>query len=122
MQTSLVLEAVLHFMCVQSSYNVIQGAEHYCLLRQFIFNPLKQGFSELILRRTTKNTFQHSEKSLPMKTESVAKYNLQHEMTKVKKKKQVVTHGDYTSIANFLYKKYLDTGRNIWNIFASFQN
>jgi hypothetical protein len=40
-----------------------------------------------------------------MKTKSTAKYNLQYEMTKVKKKRQFVTRGYYTSIANFLDKK-----------------
>jgi hypothetical protein len=51
-----------------------------------------------------------------VKTDITDKYNFQYEMTKVKKKKKFVMHGDYASIAIFLDKKYLDTGRNTLNV------
>jgi len=57
MQTLLVLEALMHFMDVQSSYNVIKGAEHDCVLRQFIFNPLKQRFQNVFKGETYKIIF-----------------------------------------------------------------
>jgi hypothetical protein len=54
MKTLLVLEAVMHFMGVHRSYDVIQGAEHYCVVRQFIFNPLQQCFPAFFYRETHK--------------------------------------------------------------------
>lgn len=54
MQTLLVVEVVMYFMGVHSSYNVIQGAEHHCILRQFMFNPLKQCFQPLFYGETHK--------------------------------------------------------------------